>query len=268
MACMPQVHYKPAGPMDCPHRSPFCMLMLKAGPLRSCPRSFYIVLRLLRKLRRGFGLYEGYFCWRRKIRSMSTGSQHICFLAKSIDRLTCSSSEKGWQLLKSSLARRRFRKLAQEFVKLFDSPVSNAFGTSKSVSATSGSVSMDRFDGRNNNALVASSSLCMGGINSGAIGGGLRSRYSDDPVQARSSCTSSAGRSPCASAADTGAARELHDRKATSNESNARMWKPVRGDTRRYKETPRQRFSCRLFRVGRGWWCDTRAASDSLFAKH
>jgi hypothetical protein len=126
---------------------------------------------------------------------------------------------------------------------------------------------MDRFDGRTDSALVTSSSLCIGGINSsGAIGGGLTSKCSGDPPQARSSCTSNTGRSPCA---DTGAARELQDRKATSSESNARKWKPVRGRTRGYKEeTPRQRFSCCLFRVGRGWWCDTRITSDSQFARH
>lgn len=165
--------------------------------------------------------------------------------------------------MNSVLERRRLRKFAHELVKLFENPVSNALGTSNlELSAVLESVLMARSDSGAEGVCVTSSSRFRGGINSEADGGGLRSRYNADPVQARSSSTSRAGRSPCVSVADTGAAWELQDRNTTSSRSNARNWKPMRGDTRRYKGTPQQPFSCCLFRVGRGLWCD-RIATDS-----
>lgn len=81
-------------------------------------------------------------------------------------------------------------------MKLFDRPVSNAVGTLNPVPEPSESVVMARSERVAEGVRVTSSSRFRGGINRDAVGGGLRSRYNADPVQARSSSTSRAGRSP------------------------------------------------------------------------
>jgi hypothetical protein len=61
-------------------------------------------------------------------------------------------------------------KLAHEFVKLFDNPVSKGFGTAKLVAELLGSFASDLLDNGADSVLVASSFASTGGINSGTIG--------------------------------------------------------------------------------------------------